>query len=52
MKFMDNICPAVKIVETWGQAILLQQIDLSITVFTVQLSQHYHPEPHGGKKKT
>lgn len=33
-----------------GQAVL-QQIDLSITELTVQLSQHYHPEPPGGKKK-
>lgn len=41
-----------QMVETWGQAILLQQTDLSIKVVTVQLLQHYHPEPPGEQKHT
>lgn len=37
-------------VESQRQAILLQQIDLSITILTVQLSRHHHDEAPGGKE--
>lgn len=37
--------------EIWWLAILGQQIYLSITVSTVQLPQHYHPEPPLARKR-